>query len=558
MRLMRFHALGAVSALLICPISAPAAQLILNEALANEPGGSTAAEWVEVVNWPDTGTGTISLAGYRFADGNDTTVFSESIVIEPGGFVVIARRPTGANSFESVWGDGSGVWGDAESETYPVVEARMSLRNSSDTVALVSPLGTSSAIFWTSDAGDGTSVERIHPDRDDTPDNFAVATDPSGSTPGRPNSVFPARGDLKLDSVWIATDDPACGTPLEIRATITNVGFGPVADHLVRLYRDLDFTAPGSSLELLIGWWIQSLDEGESVSFSYVWTSPPGWQQLMARIDADGDDTNNEGRTTALVRHTQPLVIISEFLANPSDGPGEWVEISNRADFAVDMKGVKIGDADGAAVISPFAGSIPPEGFWVLAQDENLFQEHYPDFDGMLFAVTGWRELNNSGDCIRLIGAAGEIIDSVPFVNVYDNNRSVERTTLSASFAASGDWAASVDSSGATPGRPNSVDRTLAGRLTMNATPNPFYLSSGGTMKISLRLEIGESLTMKVFDRAGHPVCTLVDDQPAATGVVEWNGTTDDGQAVRPGPYILWVKSEPSGREMKMLIGVAP
>ena len=50
-----------------------AAQLILNEALYNEPGSATSGEWVELLCWPDTGGAGCSLAGYRFVDGNDTT-----------------------------------------------------------------------------------------------------------------------------------------------------------------------------------------------------------------------------------------------------------------------------------------------------------------------------------------------------------------------------------------------------------------------------------------------------------------------------------------------------
>jgi hypothetical protein len=302
------------------------------------------------------------------------------------------------------------------------------------------------------------------------------------------------------------------------------------------------------------------LDEGASTSVAIIWAdAPPGFHLLTGRIKADGDSLNNSSVTLVTVRHSRPLLIISEYLANPTtDGPGEWVEISSQADIPINLTATKLGDSSDVSAMLPFITLIPPGAFIVLCEVETAFRNFYPGFDGWLAQVSPWRELNNSGDRIRLVGAASEIIDSVSFRRVYDANHSVERLELSAAFAGADDWAESVDPSGATPGRENSVKGALAGPFRVDVTPNPMYLSAGQPAQIDYRVQIGEQLTLKIFDRAGRLVRTIADNAPAATGSVTWDGTDDNGGQVRPGPYILLARSEPQGASSKLVIVVGP
>lgn len=810
--------------------TASGAGLLVNETLANEPGSVTTTEWIELWNWPDTGGGSIDLKGYRFVDGRDTTRFDTNLTIPPGGFVVLARKPTGADSFEAYWGDSSGVWGDNPKESFPVLLAKMSLRNSSDTVTLISPDGDTSRMLWTHDGADGVSIERIRPNNDDSAGNFAYCADPSGSTPGRINSVFPVRSDLALDSlritpadpqwgdtirVWvymtnvglgaappadiqvyddpdplhsgdalgeigtikafaieegfsatgvilwdraspglhglvarIAADgnpmnntlnteitvrfsqplviiteflanptvggpdewveisnrtdvpinmqgvrfgdsvatvplpdsvgvippgtfwvfcenrgpflnyyhgfhgillelsgwrelnntgdrirmigptgeiidsvsfravypdnrsaervnlepspasskfwkecmdpsgatpgransvhpivndlsldslrvdpaEPVWGEPITVQIFVTNAGFGPARGIALSLYDDLDLSAPGAMLAKIGSATVASVDEGERSDATVEWSgAPPGIHRIVAKVDTDGDSLNNSGAVTLTVRHSQPLVIISEYLANPtSQGPGEWVEITNVADFAINLRATRIGDSSGASVLPPDVSVMSPGAFWVLTESEAAFRAFYPLFTGSLVQIPGWRDLNNSGDRIRLLGAAGEIIDSLSLRTLYDGNRSVERLELSATFAGPDDWARSVDPSGATPGQPNSVNRDQTGSFEVSVSPNPIYLSAEQSAQIAYRMEIGELLTLRIYDRAGHLVRTIADKMPAATGTTFWNGTTNAGGHVDPGAYILLARSEPRGTEQKLVIVVGP
>jgi hypothetical protein len=555
-----FPLVWAVFAALSLMESAYSAGLLINESLANEPGSVTSLEWVELLNWPDTGTGMMSLNGYRFIDGNDTTQFDTTLTVPPGGFVILARKPVGAGSFESYWGNNSGVWGDAPGESFPVVAAKISLRNTNDTVTLISPSGDTSRMLWTRDGDDGVSFERVRPNHNDGQDNFAFCRDSSGSTPGQVNSVFPTYNDLSLDSMIVVPQDPTWGQPITVTMYVTNTGLAPSSDVTIDLLESIDLSNPGGGGVAVASGDVPALDEGASTSVAIIWAdAPPGFHLLTGRIRADGDSLNNSSVTLVTVRHSRPLLIISEFLANPTtDGPGEWVEISSQADIPINLTATKLGDSSDVSAMLPFITLIPPGAYLVLCESETAFRNFYPGFDGWLAQVSPWRELNNSGDRIRLVGAAGEIIDSVSFRRVYDANHSVERLELSAAFAGEDDWAESIDPSGATPGRENSVKGALAGPFRVSVTPNPIYLSAGQPAQIDYRVQIGEQLTLKIFDRAGHLVRTIADNAPAATGSVTWDGTDDNGGQVRPGPYILLARSEPQGASSKLVIVVGP
>ena len=457
-------------AIFICSIAlanahGASAALILNESLANEPGSATTLEWVEVLNWPDTGQA-ISLTGYKYIDGGQTVTLDTSLAIPAGGFAILARKATGASSFEERWGNASGIWGDHESESYLLsAVSQVSLRNSSDTIRLVSPSGDTSTILWLSDSGDGISVERIRPGSNDTATNFASCKAPSGSTPGAESSVLPARGDLAIDTVVVGPSNPAATDTVRFAARISNIGFGDVALGRVELLQRDDLSAPIASEEF------SAVPESGEVSVVLDWENPrPGVTHLLLRLSSDADTSNNSYSISLITRFDKPYLVVSEFLANPEPGgPEEWVEIATVSDQAINLEGLRIGDSLNTEPLPTSAGDIPANGLWVLAENEIAFRSFYPAFNGTVIPIPGWRALNNTGDGIRLIGPSSEIIDSLTFRTVYPNNHSAERMELSESFANPGDWAESVDELGATPGQPNSVVRGNPGTLTLDS-----------------------------------------------------------------------------------------
>lgn len=445
---------------------APAhAALILNEALANEPGSTTSLEWVEVLNWPDTGAA-ITLAGYKYVDGGITTTLDTSVSIHAGGYAVLARKSTGASSFEERWGNASGTWGDHVSESYPLIAvSQLSLRNSSDTIRLVSPEGDTSTILWTSDAGDGLSVERVRPGLNDLLSNFAVCVSTTGTTPGAQNSVLPPRGDLAIDTVVVGPAYPIAGQPVQFAVRVINVGFGAVDSGKVLLQLMTESPLPIAEESFA------AIEEAGEHAVVLQWDDPrPGTSNLIFGLGHDSNDENNGYAATIISYFDKPYLIVSEYLANPDPGgPEEWIEIANPSQYAISLTGMRIGDSLNTEAIPEVAGEIAPSELLVLAESEAAFRVYYPTFAGTVVQIPGWRALNNTGDGIRLIGPLGEIVDSLTFRATYPDNRSIERVEITPTLAAPGDWAASEDDLGATPGLPNSIQRGDPGSLIIDS-----------------------------------------------------------------------------------------
>ncbi len=162
------------------------ARIVINEVLANEPGSSTKLEWVELHNADSVDH---SLEGWIFVCKDDSTSFSAQTVIPANDFLIIARQliaePPDSVSFEGHWGDASGVWGDVAGESFPAVQADMSLTNSGGSISLIDPDMNVQTLGWDDDCGDGVSWERVSPEDE----IWLCSVSSDKSTPGKKNSV---------------------------------------------------------------------------------------------------------------------------------------------------------------------------------------------------------------------------------------------------------------------------------------------------------------------------------------------------------------------------------
>ncbi|MGB7062979.1 MAG: lamin tail domain-containing protein [Candidatus Zixiibacteriota bacterium] len=160
--------------------------VFINEVLANEPGSNTKLEWVELHNADSVEH---DLEGWAFISKDDTTWIPAGTGFPARGFLILARKllsdPPDSISFEGWWGDRSGTWGDSPDESFPAIEAKMSLTNSGGTVSLVDSENNVQTFTWDEDCGDGVSLERISADED----VWLCCVDSDRSTPGRKNSV---------------------------------------------------------------------------------------------------------------------------------------------------------------------------------------------------------------------------------------------------------------------------------------------------------------------------------------------------------------------------------
>jgi hypothetical protein len=161
--------------------------------------------------------------------------------------------------------------------------------------------------------------------------------------------------------------------------------------------------------------------------------------------------------------HPQPGdVIINEIMADPSPPvalpDAEFAEIFNRSFFPVDLTGWTFSDGITTSIFSSF--TMQPDSFLILTSSTNaiLFQPF-----GNVMSLTSFPSLNNDADDLTLKDAAGNLMNEVTYdISWYHDDVksaggwSLERMDPGSTCAGAGNWHASVDATGGTPGRKNS------------------------------------------------------------------------------------------------------
>jgi hypothetical protein len=551
---MRSPAATLCFALLCSTAFAQPPKVIVNEVLANEPGASTSLEWIELFN---ADTNPAALADFSIVVGSDTSrLDSNSILLSPGGFAVVSRKPMAEDetgtSFEKQWGNNSGTWGDDPSENYPLLKGKFSLSNGSGRILLLYQGAPVDSFIWTTDAGDGKSWERISSTTPATGGNLGVSKAASGSTPGKVNSVAPVANDLAVEQI-VAQN--LSGSLVRLSGMVRNVGLDDVsARHLffsLGLLGDSGFTIVQTLDSLLL----PALSVQEMYSFFLDLTHLSGYARIVVSLSDDGRNENNFAAATVRIGGAAPTLLINEFMPDPQNPlESEWIELYNAADTAVQLFGWKIGDAKSQADLSVDSVLLAPGDFILAVQDKISFESFYPGITARIFEPVSWPSLNNDGDTLKLLGPFGLVEDSIGFNKGYGGNVSWEKKDPALPSDNSANWWRSVAPRGSTPGVVNSIAASYSENLRVDISPNPFSPDGDGfddEVKINFTLPFQANLAAKIYDVNGREVKTLLDNVPSASGQLHWDGKGNNGKTLRSGIYVLFMETSGSARLTK-------
>lgn len=549
----------SVLIILILVLSSPAqATVVINEILANEPGSSTSLEWVELYNF---GSSAVDLKDWKFIEGNDTTVITNSILIGGKSYLIVARKLVTAagdsGSFEGFWGDASGVWGDSPKENFPALEAEMTLTNSGGTVFLIDPDGNIQSFSWNKDFGDKISWEKINPQRADSLSNWSACSLPSGSTPGKVNSVTPVENDLTIQGISVLTSPIFPNTDFDLEIKIQNLGMAISQPNVLNIYNDLNFDQNLEESEKIVSQLtIPEIEVNQIYLLNVTLNLAEGNYRLYTELGPDDKIYNNLNSLDLKVGGPLPDIVINEIMAAPdlSKNQTEWVELYNRSQNTVDLKNWFIGDENNQSLISSEEFLVAPSTFVILTEDRNKFLATYTDINSSVIQIENWQTLNNSDDGVVLRDSLGFLVEQVAYGTLPPNGISWERIDYDKESSDSSNWWRSVDSLGATPGKENSVHTTFSSNIQLKLSPNPFSPDGDGfddELNIEYQIPLGSNLTLKIYDVKGRLVRTLLNDQPAVSGNTVWDGKNDDGKIVRTGIYILFVQITGEHKESK-------
>lgn len=181
--------------------------------------------------------------------------------------------------------------------------------------------------------------------------------------------------------------------------------------------------------------------------------------------DLSDNVLNNGTATFAFFTAIAYDIVIDELMADPSPVVGlpdnEWIELRNTSPFAINLQGWRLGKPSGES--GPMPSLILQPDSFVIVVTSSAVPALTPF--GRVISVTSFPSLSNSGDLIYLKSPQGLIIHAVQYTDDWYKNElkknggwSLEMIDTHNPCTGSSNWTASVDPSGGTPGRKNSVD----------------------------------------------------------------------------------------------------
>jgi hypothetical protein len=433
--------------------------VIINEIMANEPGSETALEWIELHN---TGVAAVMLSDYLVIEGGDTTRFPAGTTMAAGAFAVLSRKPTvgpGLTSFESVWGNGSGIWGDAPNENYLLLTAKMSLRNTCDTITLIiSSGGYRETAIWSTTQPDGVTLERINPFKPTSADNFGICKALSGSTPGRVNSLIPPDDNLAIVASSSGITTPSdTSQPISLSVSVANRGLKVSQPAILLSYFDRDFTGGLSGDDMVDSIALPAILPDSVVHLIREYRESTGRKRLILQLPPDDDSTDNSQSYEFGFGHFFRELVINEFVPNPDDQLDcEWIELRSVAEYSVGLKGFAVGDMSRRYSVEADVAILPSQRV-IVCEDTAAFINHFGSTGCAVVQPQGWQRLDNLSDIIIVENDLRSLSDSVQYSGSPQVGFSWERDEDSTTGAFESLFYQSGDSSGATPCRSNSL-----------------------------------------------------------------------------------------------------
>jgi hypothetical protein len=412
-------------------------------------------EWIELYN--SSLDKRINIKGWKIRHHTATwyTISVKDFYIQPNSFLVLTKSDT-IHSFRRI--DSSMVL------VCPLLPASF-LVNTGDTISIhdSSDALVDSAFYDPSWGGSsGKSLERVSPEiAPYFSTNWKTSIDPSGATPGKRNSTANLDYDLEISSFDASLRQTDSTVMFNI--TVKNVGFHSTSPFDVNCFIDYNNDLIPQLEELTaIASSITGLQRGDSIHISLKAT-PKNYRGHNAiaiiKYLSDQDTTNNFKVTNIKFSYNKKSLVINEIMYNPKSPEPKWIELYNTTDDSINVNSFNLANYAGTNTqITKSDYFILPKGYIVIASDTN-FNLLHPEL-GRLTLIAKIASLNKAGDSPALHDACGNLIDSVSYSPSWGENvdgKSLERIMSEKDSNDPLNWLTSVDSSGSTPARINSV-----------------------------------------------------------------------------------------------------
>ncbi|MCJ0741174.1 lamin tail domain-containing protein [Pedobacter montanisoli] len=405
---------------------------------------------------------------------------------------------------------------------------------------------------WYQDAkkkSGGFSLELINPYGNCTGGaNWIASIAEYGGTPGSKNSVYNDEKDTQGPQIILTTiinprviqidfdKKLAAHTAINISNYVMNNGVGtPVSIELVEpLYKTVMLT----------------FEKDLTKGIEYTLT--------CSNLTNCSGAEMQQGRNASKFFYAKDIlpnsILISEVLFNPKVRGAEFVEIYNNTEHILDLKDLKIGNADrkNDKIISNVSLFIQPKTYWVLSANiEHLKETYSVKYPDQMVKMPNMPAYNNDKGMVALY-VDDKIIDSFSYHEkmhhaLLKNYKgvSLERVSFNRHTNESTNWqSAAVIAGYATPTSENSQQENgiLKNEVVLvSKTFSPDQDGFEDTLQINYRFkQNGNLATINIYTDKGLLVRNLIRNNSMPTqGSLEWDGLDNNGKLCKVGVYVI-------------------
>lgn len=212
-------------------------------------------------------------------------------------------------------------------------------------------------------------------------------------------------------------------------------------------------------------------------------------------------------------------IVIDELMADPAPLVGlpdvEWLELRNTTAFDINLQGWRVGKPSAQSGPMP-TFILKPDSFVIICTGSSSAMM---SAFGTTIPVTGFPSLGNTEDLLYLLAPSGSVIHSVNYTDAWYQNElkkdggwSLEMIDTHNPCSGITNWKASVDVSGGTPGRRNSVDAVNPDQSS------PKLLRAYATDSVNIVLVFNELLDSTIASTAtGYSISDGIGNPVTAT-----------------------------------------
>jgi hypothetical protein len=515
--------------------------VLIHEILA-DPTPATGLPEHEFVELRNVSPFAIRLGGWTLRN-NSSSVSLPAYTLQPDSLVVVCGR-------------------QAFPFFHPAINAGsfLSLGNEGETLSLYDPLGRLVHVVaysktWYAgsikDAG-GWSLEMKDPHWPCVgADNWKAATDITGGTPGRYNSVAASITDPAVVSLIRITIPDSTHLRLHFSGALDSTSACDPSGYEVQDIEQVSITSPLFN--------VVTLQMKEAIR--------PGVLGIRNIRDCSGRTVTLQAPMPFAipVKADSLDLVINEILFDPPQGAADFVEIYNRSEKAIELDKLYFASRDADGVLKQ---AVPlADGPFLCMPGDHIAYSSGPALCryyscGSVQPIAALPTLPPDEGSIVLMRSDGQVIDEVQYNKswhhgVLQQTKGVSLERLHPGYPSNDphNWHSAAATAGyATPGAVNSQfqpSTALNSGFALNtAVFSPDNDGQNDVALLSWDLRQGQTANITIFDALGRPVRHLARNLLlSVNGRISWDGLSDAGLKVQPGIYIIFVQIfDPQGK----------